>query len=86
MKTLSKAWENSQWEIRKTNQGFHESKLLKLNCDKALSLIQWEPTIDFDTTMQLTIDWYYSFYKNNIDAFEKCCEQINYFNLKKYGQ
>ena len=79
VKTLSKAWENSQWEIRKTNQGFHESKLLKLNCDKALSLIQWEPTIDFDTTMQLTIDWYYSFYKNNIDAFEKCCEQINYF-------
>ena len=50
------------------NQSFHESKLLKLNCDKALSLIKWEPTIDFDTTLQLTSDWYYSFYKKNSNA------------------
>ena len=79
VKTLSKAWKNSRWEISQMNQSFHESKLLKLNCDKALSLIKWEPTIDFDTTLQLTSDWYYSFYKKNSNAFEKCCEQINSF-------
>ena len=43
--------ENSSWELSKHKNKFNESKLLKLNCDKALSLIGWEPTLDFKTTI-----------------------------------
>ena len=83
VRELSKSWENPRWEVIQENENFHESKLLKLNCDKALSLIQWEPIIDFETTMRMTSDWYYSFYKKNINVFEKCCEQINSFSGSK---
>jgi len=81
VKELSKNWEKSKWEINNKNQNsFGESKLLKLNCDKALSILNWEPTLDFEKTMQLTSNWYFGFYnKNNFNAFEKCCDQIKEF-------
>ena len=51
VKALSKNWIDSKWEIKTNKDNFSETKLLKLNCDKALSLIKWEPTLDFKTTM-----------------------------------
>ena len=85
VKELSKKWLDSSWEINKEQAEYSESKLLKLNCDKALSLLNWEPTLDFKTTINMTSDWYYSFYKNeNADIIEKCREQIKQFiKIKK---
>ena len=82
---LSKKWEDSTWNINLNSNEFSESKLLKLNCDKALSLINWKPTLDFETTMGLTADWYYGFYKEkNFNVYEACCEQIQEFiSIKK---
>ena len=60
VKKLSQNWENSKWEITKNGNDFYESKLLKLNCDKALSLINWEPTLNFENTMKFTSEWYYN--------------------------
>ena len=37
---------------------FHEANLLKLNCDKALHLLDWRSTWDFDKTVLNTISWY----------------------------
>ena len=69
----------------KTNtDNFSETKLLKLNCDKALSLINWEPSLTFETTMRLTSEWYFSFYnKKDSNIFDKCCQQIKDFNSNK---
>ena len=81
VKELSKNWESSKWKISTNKNEFSESKLLKLNCDKALSLLNWEPTLNFEKTMQLTSNWYFDFYnKNGFNVFEKCCEQINEFS------
>ena len=81
---LSNKWEGSKWDINLEKNNFAESKLLKLNCDKALSLINWKPSLDFEKTMELTADWYHGFYKeNNFNAFEVCCNQIREFILKK---
>ncbi len=83
---LSKNWEKSKWKIINNNKNeFRESKLLKLNCDKALSLLNWEPTLNFEKTMQLTSKWYFDFYnKKDFNVFEKCCSQIREFcsNIK----
>ena len=60
-----------------------ESKLLKLNCDKALHLLNWSPTLNFKETIDFTIDWYYGFYKNNLfDVFETCTQQIKQYTNK----
>ena len=79
---LSKSWPDSSWEIDSSNQkDFNESKLLKLNCDKALSLLKWKPCLNFKQTMELTIKWYFEFYNySNINIFDKCCEQIKLFD------
>jgi len=80
VKELSKQWPNSSWEINKNQNRYSESKLLKLNCDKALALLNWEPTLSFETTIEMTSDWYYSFYNyKDINILEKCRDQINKF-------
>ena len=79
---LSKSWPESKWEVNtiKKNE-FKESKLLKLNCDKALSLLKWKPILNFEQTILLTSKWYFEFYNNkNINIFDQCCEQIKFFN------
>ena len=83
VKELSKNWEGSSWEINTNNKVCAESNLLKLNCDKALALINWEPSLNFEMTMKLTRSWYYNFYnQENFNPFEKCCEQIKEFTSK----
>ena len=42
---------------------FHESGLLKLNCDKAQHLLDWVPTLDIDQTIEFTGEWYVQFYR-----------------------
>ena len=81
---LSKYWRDSKWEIKTNTDNFSETKLLKLNCDKALSLINWEPSLTFETTMKLTSEWYFNFYnKKDSNIFDKCCQQIKDFNSNK---
>ena len=41
---------------------FYESGLLKLNCDKALHILNWHAVLDFEETVALTADWYRAFY------------------------
>ena len=81
---LSKNWEGSSWK-EDPNKGtkVKESHLLKLNCDKALHLLNWTPTLNLKETVDLTIDWYYGFYKNNLfDVFEMCTKQIKQYTRK----
>ena len=86
VKALSRNWENAKWELSIKKNNFNESKLLKLNCDKALSLLRWEPTLDFETTMRLTGDWYYDFYnKKDFNVLENCRNQIKGFSSKQKG-
>jgi CDP-glucose 4,6-dehydratase len=41
-----------------------EAGLLKLNCDKAHALLQWRATLDFAETVQMTGEWYRTFYEH----------------------
>lgn len=66
---------------------FHEAGLLKLNCDKALFHFRWKPTLDYQTLLEFTSDWYYDFYKNKPDMFTYTKKQIEeYENLAVKGK
>ena len=41
-----------------------ESKILRLNCDKSLYLSKWHATMLFHETVEMTADWYKTFYQN----------------------
>jgi CDP-glucose 4,6-dehydratase len=36
----------------------HEAHLLKLDCSKAFEKLAWKPTLNFEQTIQWTIEWY----------------------------
>ena len=84
---LSKYWhyENPKDSYEVTaNIPFHEAGLLKLNCDKALGYLNWQATLDYKDTIKFTSEWYYDFYKTDMDMYEKTIEQIEeYENLAR---
>lgn len=80
------------WNFERTNKAFnitdnipfHEAGLLKLNCDKALSMLKWEATLNYQETIQFTSEWYYSFYKLQESAAKITFSQIrNYQDIAK---
>lgn len=62
-----------------TSETFHEATLLKLNCDKAQSLLGWTPTLNFDELVGFVVDWYKSFKEQNQDMLELTNRQIDQF-------
>jgi len=78
------------WGFENTNEAyniidnipFYEAGLLKLNCDKALSLLNWESNLVYDETVHFVGDWYYSFYRNETDMYAFTLKQIeDYENI-----
>lgn len=55
---------------------FHEAGLLKLNCDKALLELKWQPNLDYRETIEMVGDWYSAFYKKQGDMYALTHEQI----------
>ena len=58
---------------------FHEAGLLKLNCDKALSRLKWEPNLGYAETVRFVGDWYRGFYKDDADMFAITQSQISHY-------
>lgn len=62
---MSKYWERVRWNNASQSQEYlHEAGLLKLNCDKALFDLKWMPTLQFEETVHMTVEWYKFFYQN----------------------
>jgi CDP-glucose 4,6-dehydratase len=79
LEDLSRQWQFSEVSqaYRITgNIAFHEAGLLKLNCDKALSVLRWKPTLDYDKLIDFTGGWYYSFYRENADMYDFTIMQL----------
>ena len=68
------------------NIPFHESELLKLNCDKALFHLGWRATWGYEDTIRQVSDWYYEYYRGSrqrldaltveqIDAYEAAARE-----------
>jgi len=79
-------WSGSKWIDKSIgNKAPHEAGLLKLNCDKALHVMNWQATLNFKETAQWTAEWYRTFYeKGSNAAIEITTNQINeYMRLAK---
>lgn len=67
----------------KSKKVFKESGLLKLNCEKAIKLLNWKPILTFDETTDMTSKWYKN-YLNNQNMYNFTNDQINkYINKLK---
>ena len=63
------------------NAPFYEAGLLKLNCDKALFYLKWQANLGYVDNIRFTSEWYYDFYQNHNDMYEKTLKQIVEYEL-----
>ncbi len=73
---FQKYWHSAEWTINQENSEKKESSLLKLCCDKALSLLNWQAILSFEETVEHTAFWYKRFYENRENMFEFSVQQI----------
>lgn len=57
----------------------HEAGLLKLDITKAVNHLSWKPRLDFEKTIQFTVDGYVQELQNNFALYQKRVEQIKQY-------
>ena len=78
---MKKYWTNVNYVIKKSEK-FYESKLLKLNCNKARKYLGWKNHLSFEQNIQLTSEWYQNFYKNKKKIRSISINQIENYKKK----
>ena len=73
---MSKHWDKVNWNISAVDNDFHESGLLKLNCDKAFDLLNWRAFLNFQETIKLTVEWYKNFFEDSSEIITLSKMQI----------
>ena len=74
---MGETWTKVLWEdCSAVGHDLFESNLLKLNCDKALGLIEWKSTLTFKETIRFTVEWYKEYFEFNENIFNKSSSQI----------
>ena len=80
IKKLSNKWFNNDnndfFSIQQSD--LKEANLLQLDCEKAYNKLGWKSIIDTEDLVNLTINWYKSFYDKN-DVEKLSIEQILYY-------
>lgn len=83
---MSKYWDHVRWnDVSDEQNHIPEAGLLKLNCDKALSELNWQPTLKFEETVKMTVEWYKHYYEKGVQSmYDISMSQINeYTELAK---
>ncbi len=81
---------SSYWKFRHAADAYHvtagsiftESGLLKLNCDKALHLLQWLPTLAYSQMIEMVASWYYAYYEKTASMHEFTMDQISRYEAE----
>ena len=82
VKKLSDYWDKNNLEnkyLLKEENVFSESKLLRLNCDKAYSDLSWAANLNFEQTAEFVGKWYADFY-----LYNKSAEELTFNNIKSF--
>ncbi len=78
VKSMANTWDKVKWQdVSGKTKGPYESGLLKLNCDKALHLLNWHAVMDFEQTVKFTTEWYRNYYNNQASITAFTNSQIN---------
>lgn len=78
-----KNWKNAKWVFKKKHKNFVESNLLKLNSNKAKKYLNWECGLNFNETIDMTINWYKNFYNKKYKrVLDISIDDIKYYKKK----
>ncbi len=80
VKLMKTFWKPVSWNIiKKGKKNFLESSLLKLNSNKAKSILKWKCILSFTETINMVTTWYKNYYSKPGKIYETSFNQI-----KKY--
>ena len=77
---LSKKISGASWEFQNVDY-LHEANILRINCSKAKSQLNWRPRWDIKSSVDKTIEWYKG-WKNNLDLQAITVSQIKEYSKK----
>lgn len=69
---------NASWKLDENNNP-HEAGYLKLDCSKAVKMLNWKPNWNLETTLRLIVDWHQAWISGE-DMNRKCLEEIKKYN------
>jgi CDP-glucose 4,6-dehydratase len=69
-------WGKGEVRLKRKKGDLHESRLLRLYIDKAMTELKWRPKWDFNTTVKLTVQWY-KYFSHSRSTLSISKEQIN---------
>jgi len=70
---------NLRWKIKKNKKNLYESKLLKLNCQKASKRLGWKSVLGINDIIAFLCKWYNAYYDKNFDLYNFSLNQIKDF-------
>ncbi|MBT6051413.1 MAG: CDP-glucose 4,6-dehydratase [Candidatus Scalindua sp.] len=75
---FSKILKKGEWFIsEKDNKEKKESTILSVNCEKALTCLDWHAVLSFEETIRMTAEWYDDFYSGkDSDMYDATIKQI----------
>lgn len=77
---ITEQWgDNASWYLEDNKEKLHEATLLKLDCNKAKSILNWNPRWNLEAGLNKTIEWYKGFQAKK-DIRDLSLEQIATFN------
>lgn len=59
------------------NEVFHETNMLCLDITKSKLKLDWNPKLNFNETIAITMEWYLNY--NKVNTMDLCKKQISYF-------
>lgn len=88
LESITPVWDVAQKVVRNYGKGeltdisgpeaLHEANLLMLDISKAKFRLDWEPKMNIDECVALTVDWYKRY--RTMPVYELCVEQINKYS------
>jgi len=78
---LVNKWGSGKWIDTSNKNEPHEAKLLKLDISKARYNLGWQPKLNINEAINMTVEWYKNYINGKV--YDLCVEQINNFVDKK---
>ena len=79
LKLAIQSWGKGEYIVEQIEGQPHEAGLLKLDISKAISELKWQPKMNAQQAVSMTMDWYSKFANNNERISEFTVQQINNF-------
>ncbi|MEQ1664871.1 MAG: CDP-glucose 4,6-dehydratase [Bdellovibrionales bacterium] len=76
LEAMHSFWPKANWEVAAAATIKKEAKVLKLNCEKALTQMGWRSQLNFKDTAKMTADWYQKYLENPNEAAALTLKQI----------